>query len=690
MRPTFKTMHNESGKRLPPRAVYELLNEANVASATTLDRASALASDHRDRQGRRRLIGVAMNVGPSWMLKLERGQMRRHAFFDDVLFGIRTRADTGNVDLLLLTGPSSQNTSEATHYADICQEHGAEGIILAVFFPNEPELAEFVASGFPTVAIDTLIFGPRASFISSDNVGGAADAVRHLAELGRRRIAYIGGWGPEPPNIDRHLGYESALGESGLELREEYVMLAGWSHVLAHDKTRQMLELAEPPDAIFCAGDLMAIGAIKAIEEAGLRVPEDIAVVGFDDSDYATLSVPPLTSVRQDRVGLGTAAVEALLRMLDSPDSPPASTVLPTKLIRRESSAEQTDPGQVTLIESPVGPVIGEPASHLSVATLYRLFGKTSDPEPKAPGEVSTEAMPQEWNPKKRRLIAFAMSTAPDQNFRHAFFDELFYGIRAHAYTEGIDLLVFTNVGTTSGVRFPPFLELCEKYRADGVVALGLPMEEPTVAALASSNFPCVTFDLDLLGDRAAFVMSDNVDGGVKVVRHLIETGHRRIAFIGGRGDERPSVDRRFGYQSELSRWDLPHPEEYVAMASWDPRRAYEATQRFLALPEPPDAIVCASDVMAIGAMAAIEDAGLRVPDDVAVVGFDDLNYASLVKPSLTTIRQSQEELVSGLITAILRLLDHPEESPAVSVIPIELVVRESSGSEQAIRDGSQ
>jgi LacI family transcriptional regulator len=683
------TMHDDPDQRMPPRAVFDLLDNANAASTATLARASALASDHHDKEGRRRLIGLAMNLDP-WMLKLEKGQTRRHAFYDDVLFGMRTRADTGNVDLLLLTGVSSQVSGEATHYADICQEHGAEGIILASFFPDEPELAELVASGFPTVAIDTHLFGPRASFVSSDNVGGAAAAVRHLAELGRRKIAYIGAWGPEPANIDRHLGYESALGEGGLELREEYVMLAGWSHVLAHDATRQMLELAEPPDAIFCASDVMAIGAIKAIEEAGLRVPEDIAVAGFDDSDYAALSVPSLTSVRQDRTGLGTAAVEAILRMLDTPDSPPASTLLPTELVARESTTSRAEPDQPAQLEARVGPVIGAPASRLSVAALCRLLGETSDPRPKAFGEVSAKATQQEWRTEKRRLIALAIDTSPDQSFRHAFFDELFYGIRAHAYAEGIDLLVFTNVGTTSGEPFPPFLELCQSYRADGIVIVSLPLEEPPVAALAASDFPCATFDLDLLSDCVAFVMSDNVDGGVKVVRHLIETGHRKIAFIGGRGSERPSVDRRFGYQCELSRWDLPHPEEYVAMAGWDPRRAYEATQGFLALPEPPDAIFCASDVMAIGAMAAIEDAGLRVPDDVAVVGFDDLDYASLIKPSLTTIRQNQEELVSELVTAILRLLDHPEEPPAVSVIPIELVVRESSGSVQAIRDGSQ
>src|SRR5450830_1638959 len=83
-------------------------------------------------------------------------------------------------------------------------------------------------------------------------------------------------------------------------------------------------------------------------------------------------------------------------------------------------------------------------------------------------------------------------------------------------------------------------------------------------------------------------------------------------------------------------------------MANWLPSRAFEATQAFLALPEPPDAVFCASDVMAIGAMAAVEAAGLKIPDDVAVVGFDDIDYARLVAPSLTTVRQSQDALAHG------------------------------------------
>ena len=115
-------------------------------------------------------------------------------------------------------------------------------------------------------------------------------------------------------------------------------------------------------------------------------------------------------------------------------------------------------------------------------------------------------------------------------------------------------------------------------------------------------------------------------------------------------------------------------------MARWLPNLAFEATQAFLALPEPPDAVFCASDVMAIGAMAAIEAAGLRVPDDMAVVGFDDIDYARLVTPSLTTVRQSQDAMADELIGAMLHLLEHPDESPTASVVPVELIVRESAG----------
>ena len=139
------------------------------------------------------------------------------------------------------------------------------------------------------------------------------------------------------------------------------------------------------------------------------------------------------------------------------------------------------------------------------------------------------------------------------------------------------------------------------------------------MAALASSDYPCVMLDVDLLSDRIAFVMSDNIGGGIKATRHLVESGRRRIAFIGGRGDERPSVDRHFGYQSELARSSLPCPEGYVAMARWLPNLAFEATQAFLALPEPPDAVFCANEFTAAGKWFV----GLQNPGNACSVATD-------------------------------------------------------------------
>lgn len=668
-------MERGQDQRLSPRALYELLDASHAESAEALVRTRAMAEAHPHRNRERRLIGVAVNAVP-WQMDLSAGYWRHHAL-DDILSGIRAHADASEIDLLVLTGLSSEVTGEPTHYGDLCRAHGAEGIILSSFVPEEPELAALAASEFPCVSIDTGAIGPSTSYVASDSVGGAVAAVRHLASLGRKRIAYLGGWGHEPVSLDRRLGYESALGEFGLELREEYILEGGWQHGQAHDETRRALALPEPPDAFFCASDRMAVGAMLACAEAGLEIPGDIAIVGFDDEDFASRCSPSLTTVRQDRIGLGTAAVEAVLRMLDEPDAPPPTIVFPVELVVRESTdPESSSGGQRESAEADESPL----PERLSVGELYLQLGTAEVFRPKALGDT-TAGRHEHWRPEERRTLALASDTTPDQSYRHAFFDEVFYGLRASAHAHSADLIILTHVWPEAGL-FPPFLDLCRRYNADGIIVSSLPPEDPEIVTLTESGFPCVAFDVELLGTRSAFVCFDNVGAGIEVVRHLAESGRKRIAFLGGRGDERPSVDRQFGYKSELARLGLPYREEYVHKAHWLHDRAYQATRLMLDLPEPPDAIFAASDIMAIGAMAAIEDAGLRVPDDVAVAGIDDIDVARMVNPSLTSVRQNQTTLVAALVDAMFDLLDRPEVPPRVKVLPIELIVRESSVSE--------
>ena len=250
--------------------------------------------------------------------------------------------------------------------------------------------------------------------------------------------------------------------------------------------------------------------------------------------------------------------------------------------------------------------------------------------------------------------------------------------MRASAHSHATDLIILSRIWP--GIEpFPPFLDLCRRYKADGIIVSSLRQDDPEIVTLTESSFPCVAFDVELLGARAAFVGFDNIDAGIKVVRHLAESGRRRIAFLGGRGDERPSVDRQFGYKSELDRLELPYLEEYVHTAQWLHDRAYDATRQLLELPEPPDAIFAASDIMAIGAMAAIEDAGLQIPGDIAVVGVDDIDVASMVEPPLTSVRQDQATMVTAIMNAMLDLFDNPDAPPTATILPVELIVRESS-----------
>jgi LacI family transcriptional regulator len=655
--------------------LYELLDASHAESTAALERTQGLAETHPYRSRERRLIGVAINAVP-WQMDLTAGYWRHHAL-DDILSGIRAHADASEIDLLVLTGLSSEVTGERTHYGDLCRAHGAEGIILSSFVPEEPELADLAASEFPCVSIDTSAFGRHTSYVSSDSVGGAVAAVRHLASLGRKRIAFMGGWGHEPVSMDRRLGYESVLAELGLEQRADYLLEGGWLHGQARDETLRVLALAEPPDAIFCASDRMAVGAMLACEEAGLEVPDDIAIVGFDDEHFADLCAPSLTTIHQDRIGLGTAAVEAVLRMLDKPEATPPTIVLPVELVVRES----TDPGSALANwEGSETEANREyPRERLSVGELFHQLGTPEVFRPKELGDT-TAGRREKWSPEERRTIALASDTTPAQSYRHAFFDEVFYGLRACAHGRSADLLILTHVWPEAGL--PPLLDLCHRYKADGIIVSSLPPGDPEIVALTDSGFPCVAFDVELLGRRSAFVSFDNIAAGIEVVRHLAESGRKRIAFLGGRGDERPSVDRQFGYKSELDRLGLPCAEVYIHAASWLHDRAYAATGLMLELPEPPDAIFAASDIMAIGAMAAIEDAGLRVPDDVAVAGIDDIDIARMVEPSLTSVRQNQTTLVMALIDAMFDLLDRPEVPPRAKILPIELVVRASSAAE--------
>ena len=264
-----------------------------------------------------------------------------HPIFLGLLEGIKSRLRASGCDLLLFT---TIDRDPGT-YLRRCRDSGVSGVILHGFTTGDARVSRLLEADIPCVGVDDVGLAPRLGHVSADNVGGAIEAVRHLHAVGRRRIATI-----HPPlshavGGERLLGYRVGLEEVGLPSRPEYLAEADFFLHSGISAMEKLLALDERPDAVFAATDVMAIAAMSVIEKAGLSVPADIAIVGFDDVPYATLVSPSLTTVRQDAPAQGIAAAEGVLRMIVDPSASPIELVIPVELIVRESSGFLPDQG---------------------------------------------------------------------------------------------------------------------------------------------------------------------------------------------------------------------------------------------------------------------------------------------------------------------------------------------------------
>jgi LacI family transcriptional regulator len=282
---------------------------------------------------RSHVIGVFMETG-------EGHPDLQHPFFHEVLGGLKQRVGAEGFDLLLFASERPGGGYGPHSYLKRARHHNVDGCALIGLDPTQQEVRRLVRGEIPCVAIDMELEG--AEVVMSDNEAGAAAAVRHLHALGHRRIATITGMIESRPGIDRLRGYRSAIKALGLAYRDEYVVYGDFYAESGREATAKLLALEEPPTAIFAASDLMAIGAIRAAAEAGRRVPAELSIVGFDDIQLAPHFNPPLTTLRQDKLGLGAAAGDALVASIaGDPDRPPLRT-LPVELVVRGSTAEVT------------------------------------------------------------------------------------------------------------------------------------------------------------------------------------------------------------------------------------------------------------------------------------------------------------------------------------------------------------
>ncbi len=210
-----------------------------------------------------------------------------------------------------------------------------DGLIIQVGEIGDQLIARLLEKNVPLVVAGRPAQEIPVSYIDVDNVAGAYQAVSHLIRLGHTRIGTITGALNTTAALDRRTGYEQALREHGLPLEDALVAPGNFNESSGYQAMQQLLP--HRPTAIFVASDVMVFGALRALSEAGLRVPEDMALVGYDDLPPAANAAPPLTTVHQPVLRFGEQAVEILLDILENGSVPPRRVILDTELIIRDS-----------------------------------------------------------------------------------------------------------------------------------------------------------------------------------------------------------------------------------------------------------------------------------------------------------------------------------------------------------------
>lgn len=252
-------------------------------------------------------------------------------FFPSIIRGVSQQLEAADKQLVLMLATSATSHSRIERYA--LGGH-VDGVMFASMHGADPLPATLSRLGVPVVASGRPLGHQSVPYVDVDHAGGVAAAVRHLLASGRTRIATIAGPQDMVAGIDRLAGYRAALRGTG---RRSIVALGDFTRESGVVAMRELLEDDPALDAIFVASDLMAEGALRTLRQAGRRVPDDVAVIGFDDIEIARYTEPPLTTVRQPILEIGRELVRQLLRVAAGEEIEPA-VVLPTELIVRDSA----------------------------------------------------------------------------------------------------------------------------------------------------------------------------------------------------------------------------------------------------------------------------------------------------------------------------------------------------------------
>ncbi|BBC32030.1 Periplasmic binding protein and sugar binding domain of the LacI family protein [Streptomyces graminofaciens] len=257
-----------------------------------------------------------------------------------VLHGVEQAAHDAGLEVVVSAGLTrTRGARPERGWFDKLTARGSAGALFNLAELSPSQYTWLAQHRIPFVLIDPVLEPPPGVVsVGAANWQGGLAATEHLLALGHERIAVIAGYRRKMCSSARVAGYRSALTAAGVAYRPEYVRHGNFVEVTAHRRMLQLLDLPEPPTAVFVCSDKMALGVYEALAERGLRIPDDISVVGFDDLPEARWATPGLTTVRQPLSEMASTAMRLLVRMMDGEQPEGIRTELSTRLVERAST----------------------------------------------------------------------------------------------------------------------------------------------------------------------------------------------------------------------------------------------------------------------------------------------------------------------------------------------------------------
>lgn len=325
-------------------------------------------------------------------------------------------------------------------------------------------------------------------------------------------------------------------------------------------------------------------------------------------------------------------------------------------------------------------------AAGVSIATVSKVFNGYSDINHDTKEKILEVAKQLDYTPnmaartlssKKQQTIALILNEL-NFNRKSTMPMEVLNGV--YTFTEQSDY-EFVFYGTsTEKQEDKTFRQFCNEHNITGAVIQGLKMSDPYYEEIQETKLPTVLIDIVMENANVGTVSIDNEAAAFEAVSYLISKNHQKIGMINGSRDANVSILREAGYRRALAEHGIVNNEAYIQYANFEEDIAFLITKNLLTNHKEITALFCASDVMAIGAMRAVKDMGLRVPEDISIIGFDDIILSSYVSPTLTSVAQDMEKIGFEAAKLLTEIINHDLKNNNHRMVPHEMKYRESVG----------